>query len=48
LTFAGRDTRTDAPAIQVIVALRRLPFTGPEIAEVLDRHSATSEGDPAS
>jgi hypothetical protein len=34
--------RTDEHAVQAIAALRRLRFTGPEIAEVLDRPSRRS------
>jgi transposase InsO family protein len=33
--------RTDEQTVQVIVALRRLRFTGPEIAELLDRPLST-------
>src|SRR5688572_9597546 len=33
--------RTDERAVQVIAALRRLRFTGPEIAELLDRPLST-------
>jgi transposase InsO family protein len=33
--------RTDARTVQVIVALRRLRFSGPEIAELLDRPLST-------
>jgi transposase len=33
--------RTDAQTVQVIVALRRLRFTGPEIAELLNRPLST-------
>jgi transposase InsO family protein len=36
--------RTDEHAVQVIAALRRLRFTGPEIAEVLDRPLSTISG----
>jgi transposase InsO family protein len=36
--------RTDEHAIQAIAALRRLRFTGPEIAEVLDRPLSTVSG----
>ena len=36
--------RTDERAVQVIAALRRLRFTGPEIAEVLDRPVSTVSG----
>jgi transposase InsO family protein len=36
--------RTDERAVQVIAALRRLRFTGPEIAEVLDRPLSTVSG----
>jgi hypothetical protein len=36
--------RTDEQTIQVIAALRRLRFTGPEIAEVLDRPLSTVSG----
>jgi transposase len=36
--------RTDACAVQAIAALRRLRFTGPEIAEVLDRPLSTVSG----
>ena len=36
--------RTDEQAIQVIAALRRLRFTGPEIAEVLQRPLSTVSG----
>src|SRR4051794_21397044 len=36
--------RTDEHAVQVIAALRRLRFTGPEIAEVLDRPLSTVSG----
>jgi transposase len=36
--------RTDEQAIQVIAALRRLRFTGPEIAEVLGRPVSTVSG----
>src|SRR5689334_8553476 len=36
--------RTDEDAIQAIAALRRLRFTGPEIAEVLDRPLSTISG----
>ena len=34
--------RTDEQTIEVIAALRRLRFTGPEIAEALDRPVATA------
>src|SRR5918995_2170983 len=36
--------RTDEHAIAVIAALRRLRFTGPEIAELLDRPLSTVSG----
>src|SRR5690349_2982804 len=36
--------RTSEDAIQAIAALRRLRFTGPEIAEVLDRPLSTISG----
>jgi transposase InsO family protein/transposase len=36
--------RTDEHAIQAIAALRRLRFTGPEIAELLDRPLSTVSG----
>jgi transposase len=36
--------RTDERAVQVIAALRRLRFTGPEIAEMLDRPLSTVSG----
>ena len=36
--------RTDEHAVLVIAALRRLRFTGPEIAEVLDRPLSTVSG----
>jgi transposase InsO family protein len=36
--------RTDERAIQAIAALRRLRFTGPEIAELLDRPLSTISG----
>jgi transposase InsO family protein len=36
--------RTDERAVQVIAALRRLRFTGPEIAELLDRPLSTVSG----
>ena len=36
--------RTEEQTIQVIAALRRLRFTGPEIAEVLDRPLSTVSG----
>src|SRR3954453_7364513 len=36
--------RTDEHTIQAIAALRRLRFTGPEIAEVLDRPLSTVSG----
>jgi transposase InsO family protein len=36
--------RTDEQTVQVIAALRRLRFTGPEIAEVLDRPLSTISG----
>ena len=36
--------RTDEQPIEVIAALRRLRFTGPEIAEVLDRPVSTLSG----
>jgi transposase InsO family protein len=36
--------RTDERAIQVIAALRRLRFTGPEIADLLDRPASTISG----
>jgi transposase InsO family protein len=36
--------RTDEQTIQVIAALRRLRFTGPEIAELLDRPLSTVSG----
>jgi transposase InsO family protein len=36
--------RTDERAIQAIAALRRLRFTGPEIAELLDRPLSTVSG----
>jgi transposase InsO family protein len=36
--------RTDEHTVQVIAALRRLRFTGPEIAEVLDRPLSTVSG----
>jgi transposase InsO family protein len=36
--------RTDDRAIEVIAALRRLRFTGPEIAELLDRPLSTVSG----
>jgi transposase InsO family protein len=36
--------RTDERAIQVIAALRRLRFTGPEIADLLDRPLSTISG----
>jgi transposase len=36
--------RTDEQTIEVIAALRRLRFTGPEIAEVLDRPVSTVSG----
>lgn len=36
--------RTDEQTIQAIAALRRLRFTGPEIAEVLDRPLSTVSG----
>jgi transposase InsO family protein len=36
--------RTDKRTIQVIAALRRLRFTGPEIAELLDRPLSTVSG----
>jgi transposase InsO family protein len=36
--------RTDERAVQVIAALRRLRFSGPEIAEVLDRPLSTVSG----
>jgi transposase len=36
--------RTDEQTIQVIAALRRLRFTGPEIAELLDRPLSTISG----
>jgi transposase InsO family protein len=36
--------RTDERAIQAIAALRRLRFTGPEIADVLDRPLSTVSG----
>src|SRR4051812_18098154 len=36
--------RTDEHAVQAIAALRRLRFTGPEIAEVLDRPLSTVSG----
>jgi transposase len=36
--------RTEESAVQVLVALRRLRFTGPEIAEVLDRPLSTVSG----
>jgi hypothetical protein len=36
--------RTDERAIETIAALRRLRFTGPEIAEVLDRLLSTVSG----
>ena len=36
--------RTDERAIQTIAALRRLRFTGPEIAELLDRPLSTISG----
>jgi hypothetical protein len=36
--------RTDEHAIQAIAALRRLRFTGPAIAEVLDRPLSTVSG----
>jgi transposase len=36
--------RTEERAIEVIAALRRLRFTGPEIAELLDRPLSTVSG----
>ena len=36
--------RTDDETVQVIAALRRLRFTGPEIAEILDRPLSTVSG----
>jgi len=36
--------RTEERAIQAIAALRRLRFTGPEIAEILDRPGSTISG----
>jgi transposase InsO family protein len=36
--------RTDEHTVQAIIALRRLRFTGPEIAEVLDRPLSTVSG----
>ena len=38
--------RTDERTIQAIAALRRLRFTGPEIAEVLEMPLSTVSGDP--
>ena len=36
--------RTDEQTIEAIATLRRLRFTGPEIAEVLDRPLSTVSG----
>jgi transposase len=36
--------RTEEQTVQVIAALRRLRFTGPEIAELLDRPLSTVSG----
>src|SRR5215210_1008354 len=36
--------RTEEQTVQVIAALRRLRFTGPEIAELLDRPVSTVSG----
>jgi transposase len=36
--------RTDEHTIEAIAALRRLRFSGPEIAEVLDRPESTVSG----
>ena len=36
--------RTDARTVEAIAALRRLRFTGPEIAEILDRPLSTVSG----
>ena len=40
----GRHNRTEERTIEAIAALRRLRFTGPEIAEALDRPLSTVSG----
>ena len=43
---SGRANRTEERTIEAIAALRRLRFTGPEIAELLGSAAVDGVGDP--